>query len=349
MRVKAEQLRNHLKGGIRAVYFIFGDEPLQIRECTDMLRKAARYYEYEEREVYTADAHFDWQQLQYAAAEMSLFASKKLIDLHLPNGKPGDKGIALMAYLENIPEDTILLIHAGKLESATTRSKWFKALDKQAVVVQVWPLKEQQLKQWLVNRLHRHGLQLQPDALQFLFQQVEGNLLSADQEIIKLALLHIDESQAGKTSGNKPGQALVLNLEQVADSVSDSSIYNTFDLFDTALKGDTIRVIKMLDVFAAEGQAIAFLLWMVTKEIRLLAILSNQAKTMGVADAMAKTYIFQQRKPLLAKILQQKPEISWHHFLLLAAHIDYSVKGVEKGEPWAELKQLLVDISEQLK
>jgi len=340
MRVKAEHLRNHLKNGIQPIYFIYGDEPLQLRECTDMLRKAARYYQFEEREVYTADIQFDWQQLQYSASEMSLFASKKLIDLHLPTAKPGDKGAkALIEYAENIPEDTILLLHTGKLESATTRSKWFKALDKNAVLVQVWPLKDNQLKQWLVNRLHKHGLQLQADALQFLFEQVEGNLLSADQEIIKLALLHIDQQSDAPT---------LLNLEQVAESVSDSSVYNSFDLFDTALKGNTVRVIKMLDTFAAEGQAIAFLLWMVTKELRLLATLSTQARTLGVAEAMTKTYIFQQRKPLLAKVLQQQT-ISWHNLLLTAAHIDYLVKGLEKGDPWAELKQLLISISRSIR
>jgi len=340
MRVKAEQLRNHLKAGIQPVYFIFGDEPLQIRECTDMLRKAARYYGYEEREVYTADKQFDWQELHYAASEMSLFSSKKLIDLHLPTAKPGDKGAAaLIAYLDNIPEDTILLLHTGKLESATTRSKWFKALDKSAVLVQVWPLKDHQLQQWLIKRLRQHGLQLQPDALQFMLEQVEGNLLSADQEIIKLALLYIE---------NKTENPLLLDLEQVSNSVSDSSIYNSFDLFDTALKGDTPRVIKMLDVFAAEGLAIVLLLWMVSKELRLLANLSTQSKTLGVAGAMAKTYIFQQRKPLLANVLQHHPEISWHNMLLTAARIDCLVKGIEKGDAWAELKQLLVDLSQAI-
>lgn len=346
MRVRAEQLRNHLKQGIQSIYFVYGDEPLQVRESTDMIRKAARYYEYEEREVYVADNQFDWQELQYAASEMSLFASKKLIDLHLPTGKPGDKGAqALLQYLENIPEDVILLIHCGKLETALTRTKWFKALDKNAVLVQVWPLKDNQLKQWLVNRLYQQGLQLQSDALQFLFEQVEGNLLSADQEIIKLALLYI-EKQAVAEKSNHP---LVLDLQQVAHSVSDSSIYNSFDLFDTALKGDTLRVIKMLDTFAAEGQAIAFLLWMITKELRLLASLSNLADQIGVPEALAKTYIFQQRKPLLGKVLNKtlpQPQVSyWQQYILTAAQIDFLVKGVEKGEPWTELKQLMISIS----
>jgi len=88
MQVTTEKLRNHLKEGIRPIYFVYGDEPLQIRDNTDMLRKAAVYYGFEEREVYTADKSFDWHQLHQAASEISLFSSKKLIEIYLPTGKP---------------------------------------------------------------------------------------------------------------------------------------------------------------------------------------------------------------------------------------------------------------------
>jgi len=190
MQVTTEKLRNHLKEGIRPIYFVYGDEPLQIRDNTDMLRKAAVYYGFEEREVYTADKSFDWHQLHQAASEISLFSSKKLIEIYLPTGKPGDKGSkALIEYCQNIIEDNILLIYTGEIESSVKRSKWFKQLQSSAVIVPVYPLKDQQLHNWIVNRLNQNGLQCDADAIKFLAEFVEGNLLAADQEIIKLSLL----------------------------------------------------------------------------------------------------------------------------------------------------------------
>lgn len=341
MKVRAEQLRNHLKQGIGPIYFIFGDEPLQLRDYTDMVRKAAKYHGYDEREVYTADNQFDWDELQFAGQEMSLFASRKLIDLYLPSAKIGDKGAkAVLAYCETIPEDTVLLIHTGKVESATTRSKWFKALEQQGVVVQLWPLNEQQLKPWLVQRLAKEGLRLEDDALSFLSEQVEGNMLSADQEIIKLALLHIDKSTDSPVS---------LSLSQVEASVSDSSIYNTFDLFDTALKADIPKLLKMLHAFAGEGQAPAFLLFLISKELRMMASLQSLAKTLGLSQAMGKTYIFAKRKSLISQVISQHEHLNWELFLLQAAELDLMIKGIKPGDSWQALERLLSDIALAIK
>ena len=137
MQIKADQLRNDLKARQFSVYMICGDEPLQHRESVDMLRKAAKYYGHEEREVYTADASFDWNTLSIAANELSLFASRRLIEIHLPSGKPSDKGVALIEYCENLPEDILLLLIAGKIEAPTRKSKWYKALDQVAGIVTV--------------------------------------------------------------------------------------------------------------------------------------------------------------------------------------------------------------------
>jgi len=126
MQIYPEQLRNELKARQYPVYLVSGDEPLQHRESVDMLRKAADYYGYKERDVYTADANFNWNLLRLAASELSLFSEKKVIEVHLPTGKPSDKGVALIHYCEHLPPDIILLIISGKIEAATKKSKWYK-------------------------------------------------------------------------------------------------------------------------------------------------------------------------------------------------------------------------------
>ena len=130
MQLRPEQLDAHLKKNLAPLYFISGDEPLRVLEAADAVRMAAREQGYDEREVLTVQAGFDWNSLLAEAGNLSLFAQRRIIDLRLPTGKPGKEGAeALRAFAEQPPEDTLLLITAGKLEGSARKSKWVQTLD----------------------------------------------------------------------------------------------------------------------------------------------------------------------------------------------------------------------------
>ncbi len=125
-----------------------------------------------------------------AGASLSLFAEKRLIELRLPSGKPGDKGAAILQeYLQRPPEDTVLLLSLPKLDGSTQKTKWAKALidGNAAQFIQVWPVDVHQLPQWIRQRLSQAGLSASPEALELIAARVEGNLLAAAQEIEKLS------------------------------------------------------------------------------------------------------------------------------------------------------------------
>ena len=137
MKLRIDQLASNLESSLAPVYFVSGDEPFQVDEACQLIRQQCQQQGYSERELFHVDRSFDWQQLQSAAGALSLFSTQRMIELRLPSAKPGTEGAkALVEYCEQLPQDTILLIVAGKLESAQTRSKWFKALEQAGVVVQ---------------------------------------------------------------------------------------------------------------------------------------------------------------------------------------------------------------------
>ena len=76
MKVKSTQLAQHLQRGLSPAYLLTGDEPLQMMECSDTLRKIARQQGFTERTVLSVEANFDWSALQDATQSLSLFASK---------------------------------------------------------------------------------------------------------------------------------------------------------------------------------------------------------------------------------------------------------------------------------
>ena len=356
MQIKADQLRNALKARQLPVYMVCGEEPLQHKEAVDMLRKAAKYYGYEERETYTADASFDWSQLLVSGNELSLFASKKLIEINMPTGKPSDKGEALIQYCENLPPDVILLINAGKVESATRKSKWYKALDRVAGIISVWSIEGQQLNQWLYSRLQSKGLILDADSIQLINDRVEGNLLAADQEIEKLSLLYpVVSSASSSGKGRQVVKTVQLNFEQVSDAVFDSARFNLFDLFDCALSGDLKRASRMLYGLQHEGLPIILIMSLFTKEVRMLAkmtaVLYPMADQAGqlkqlkqlpnIEAAMKGVYIFPKRKSLIAQALRKTRPQLWQNLLKQLLQADKMAKGAEQGDPW-DMMQLIV-------
>ncbi|MDH5601415.1 MAG: DNA polymerase III subunit delta [Gammaproteobacteria bacterium] len=332
MKLNFNQLGNHLEKSLQPVYFISGDEPFQLDESVSMIREAAKAQGFTEREVYHVDRSFDWDQLTYSADSMSLFATRKIIELRIPGAKPGDKGSkALVAYTSQLPEDTLLLIVSGKLDSSQTRSKWFKAIDGVGATLAVWPLEIQQLPGWLKQRMQLRGLQPTEDALTILAEQVEGNLLAADQELEKLRMLY--------------GECEI-TAEMVVDAVSDSARFDAFALVDVALQGDPVRVSRILHGLKNEGEDVLHILGALMYQLRMLEKMSQAvANGQQLEQVFSQYRIWDKRKIVLSAGLKRHGLKRWQAFLLVAGRIERMCKGLATGKPWDELLQLVLRIA----
>jgi DNA polymerase-3 subunit delta len=334
MQLKPEQLDHHIRKQLAPVYFIGGDEPLRVMEAADAVRAAAREQGYSEREVLSVEAGFDWGRLDAAAGSLSLFAERRLIDLRLPGGKPGDAGgKALRAWAGQLPEDTLLLVTAGKLEPAARKSKWLQALDSAGVVVLVWPLDAQQFPAWVKRRMQQRGLEPTADAVALLAGRVEGNLLACVQEIDKLYLLR----GAGPVTG-----------ESIAEAVADSARYDVFSLVDAALAGDGVRTVRMFQGLRGEGTPSAVVLWALAKEVRQLAAMARLvAAGQAVPKVLAQYRVWQNRKAVVGRALQRLARHDGDAVQLLrrCALVDRVIKGQAAGNEWDELLQLLLQLA----
>ncbi|MDP1667078.1 MAG: DNA polymerase III subunit delta [Methylobacter sp.] len=324
MRLKPEQIAAALQKGLMPVYFISGDEPLQLGEMADAIRAAARKAGYDSREVLVADSGFSWNELTESAGSLSIFADKKIIDLRLPTGTPGvDGSKALIAYCERLPEDTLLLITAAKMAGASLKARWFQALDKAGCVIQVWPLEGQDLIRWLQQRMQRRGLQAETEGIKILASRIEGNLLAAAQEIEKLYVLY--------------GEGRLSN-QQIFDVVADSSRFDVFKLMDSVLAARVGRIFKILSGLQAEGVPAPVVLWALTREARVL-IRIKQALAQGQnrAAVFKSNQIWDKRQQLVSDALNRLGDSDLNGILTLSAKADRQIKGQQQGEPWETL------------
>jgi len=324
MRLKPEQITSALQKGLAPVYFISGDEPLQLGETADAIRAAARSAGYDLREVLVADAGFSWNELTESAGSLSVFSDKKIIDLRLPTGTPGADGSkALIAYCERVPEDTLLLITAAKLAGSSLKTQWFQALDKVGCVIQVWPLEGQDLMHWLQQRMQRRGLQAETEAIKILASRIEGNLLAAAQEIEKLYVLY--------------GEGRLSN-QQIFEVVADSSRFDVFKLMDSVLAARVERIIRILSGLQAEGVAAPVVLWALTREARvLIRIKQALAQGQNKAQVFKNNQIWDKRQQLVGDALNRLRDSDLNNILVLSAKADRQIKGQQQGEPWETL------------
>ncbi len=320
-------MRRLSRGALAPVYFVFGNEALQIEESLDAIRAAARERGHDERIVLHADAGFDWSELRQYRDSLSLFAEKRLVDLRLSRPKPDRAGAeALLHYAERPNPDCVLLLSAGALDWREQRARWYRAFDAAGAVVQTWPVPPRQLPRWIVERGRRRGLAIARDAASALADRVEGNLLAAAQEVDKLLLLR----------GGGP-----VGLEDALASSADSSRYGAFDAGDAAMAGNAVRALRVLERLREEGIEITYVSFALAREIRGLASMAD-AVSRGEDEArvLARHRVRERRRALVSHALRRHRPRAFIAMLRQAAHLDRIIKGAERGAAWDEAARL---------
>jgi DNA polymerase-3 subunit delta len=320
MKIYPDKLPAMLHGAQRGLWMVSGDEALLVSENADAVRASARRAGCAEREVHFIERGFDWSALQQSLDSRSLFAERRLIELRLPTGKPGDQGAATIAALaERADPELFILIVSSKL-GAAANAAWVKSVETHGTHVTVFPLDAERLPQWLGERCARAGLDLDAAAVAALAARVEGNLLAAQQEIDKLALLH---------GGGK------LTADALNELVTDSARFNVNQLIEAVLRGDAVRALRTLAGLRAEGEELTLLLWNISREIEALqAEKAGAAKRLWRPPAQARAFDTALRR--LARI-----PLARLSFRLM--RVDRMLKGRMPGEPWDELSQLAAE------
>ena len=328
MATTLSALQKHLAGSeLKPAYLIAGEEHLLVLEAADALRARARALGFIERDVLDAEGSFDWNALAQSANAMSLFATRKLIDLRLPTGRPGKDGsAAIVEFCANPPPDTVLMITCNEW-SKKHEGAWVSAIERIGLAVPIWPMKPGELLDWIKQRMASRGLKPDSAAINALIERIEGNLLAAAQEIEKLALLH----------GSKP-----LDAETLEDLVADSSRFDVFKLTDAALAGESARALKILDGLRAEGEQVPALLGWITNQLQLLARLSSNG---NLNAAFRAEHVWPARETLYRKTLARADADHWEACLTQAARIDRVSKGRGYGDAWRETERLLAAIA----
>ena len=88
MKLPIQQLEQHLAKKLAPLYLINSDDILLAQEAMDLIRAKARSEGYTERQSLVADSA-DWGKVLYTESHsLSLFATKRIIELQIAGTKP---------------------------------------------------------------------------------------------------------------------------------------------------------------------------------------------------------------------------------------------------------------------
>lgn len=331
MRIKAEQLSQHLQKQLAPLYTIFGNEPLLVIEAADLIRKHGRQQGFNEHAILTVDNHFRWSDLLNAGSHQSLFGARKIIDIRLPSGKPGREGSKAIAnYCHALPEDTVTLITLPRMDKQSQSTQWFKAIERAGVMVPVYTVGRAQLPAWIKLRLGTQQQTANEESLQFIANRVEGHLLAAHQEIQKLALLY------------PPGH---LSFEQVKNAVLNVARYDIYQLSDAMVAAHPVRYTRILAGLQGEGTPLLLILATLTEQIRQLLLLRNGLdQGLPPGQLLKSARIWEKRQDTVLAAARRTSTQQLLQALVHAAKIDRIIKGVAEkdlhADTWNEILQL---------
>ena len=321
MQTRPRDLERNLADGLKSVYLVSGEETLLVEEGCAAIVQAAVARGFTERKIIDEGNATDWESVFAEAANRSLFAEQRIIDLRVPpRGFDRKASDAIRRYLAAPFDDVLLLIRTGRLDARQRSAAWFKAVDAAGVVLLVWPLAARELPSWLTRRGRAHGIELTRDAIALLADRVEGNLLAAAQEVEKLKL-------AGVKSP--------VDAETLRAAVDDASHFNTFELIDAAFDGNPRRVRKMVRVLRQEGTPVFMVLGAVNAQLR-----NALRHATGV-----RVYVPRQRIRSLNGLRDRLGTAGLEHALSECALLDMQAKGALRGDAWQSLERILVALA----
>ena len=332
MNIKPEQLHSSVSNQMASTYFAFGAEILLVEQSLSTIKAAARENGFTERFRFDIDGNYSWDSMFSLISSPSLFAEKRIIECRLTSGKIGVRGSkALTEIVGVLPEDILLIISSGKLEMVQQKSKWFKALDKNGVIIQHWEVQSNQLVGWITGNMTQLGLDSNIEAANAIAYCTEGNLLATMQEIEKLKIAYPD----GK-----------INLKEYLDQIDQQSQYSVFGLIDSALQGDTNKVNKIFNSLVDDSIPPVILISSLYREIRNLVMMSIELKTSDTLEStLNKNRVWQKRKPVISNALKKHSYQKLQKLLLKLGRIDRSLKGMDNLSVYDELQNVVISLS----
>jgi DNA polymerase-3 subunit delta len=256
MSIRYSEFRASLaKGRFHANYFLFGPDPFLIELATHDLTRALE----EDSRAPIAKIPLDLdgtsvEELVNSAQSLSMFAPKQLLLVKGVMKLREHQGKRLVQYFSNPNPQTVVLFLAGDLDWDQKKKRIFEILSSGTYVVELAPLDEREVSDWLHERVKAQGCTMEEAAVRFLLA-LQGTDLGRLQQEVEKALLYVGDQKR-------------ITLSAV-DAVSGFAAGHTLSEFlDAIAARNKTRALELVEEIFFTGKETGLSLWWFGQQLR---------------------------------------------------------------------------------
>lgn len=274
-------------GDVAAIYVVHGTEKY-LSEWFNRVLQQSVVSDEDEMNI----MHFDMTETLLSEAmleanSLPFFGDKRLVIVDQPYFLTGAKPKQslehnikeLEQYIEQ-PLDSTVLVFNAPYEKLDGRKKVVKQLNKQAVVVDVQPMQERDVRQFVKQHIQNDRYQVTPKALETLLVLCQMDLSRIMGELNKLYIAGINDYKITKP--------------MVEELVAKSLEQNVFDLITFVMKKQPNEALKLYEELLLQGE----------ETIKMNAILIGHVRLLIQVNVMQQKHY---QQPNMVDVLKVHP------------------------------------------
>ncbi len=311
------------------VYFLYGEEGFFIDRITEKIAKEALPEEersFNQNIMYGSDVEL--ADIVMAARRFPMMAEKQVIIVkegqevdgiagELKEAQKADKKEnPLTFYIQNPVESTILVINYRK-KKIDGRTKFFKSLKENAVILNSKKLYDKKLNAWIEKYIKSKGYDILDQAVMLLSTYLGNDLEKLVNELDKLAVILPAKS--------------TITATHIQENVGISKDYNVFELWEAIATKNVSKAHEIAFYFSKntkDHHIIVTINWLFESFVRLLRFHQLQEQRMPVNAIGQKLGLNYFRMKEMQAAARNYPKARAVRIISLLRHYDARSKGV---------------------
>lgn len=275
------------------LYILFGADDFSLREELEKIKEGLGDKELLASNTTVFEGHqLKLGQLVDVCSAMPFFGSHRLVIVEGLLGRFGEgEGRSLKDVVGGMPETTVLVFIDGQIKRD---NPLLKELAPQAKVKEFPLLRGAALSGWIQRRVAKGSGTISPQAVRLLAALVGENLWVLASEIEKLLLY---------TYGRRIEEG---DVKEVVSYAREASV---FAMVDALIEGRASTAARLLHQLLQEGATAPYLLFMITRQLRLL-VQAKELTLKGVPASLIKDRLGLASDYTLTKALEQSKRYS---------------------------------------
>jgi DNA polymerase III delta subunit len=307
------------------IFFIFGSEVVLRNNSKDLIKECLSQRGFNERRVINKENFDQIEQIIIESSGGSLFGSKLIIDINHDQGRLPDKLEKIFQIDKIFNNENIAIIINSHNDKLNSRTRLYKAMEKNSLIVECSKLKSFEEKIWLKSQLEFIPAKDRKNLINNMYELNAGNLVAQQNEISILKLIYKNDID-------------ISNLFHI-----DSAEFVPFELEDALINLNVKHALRITkSIKDSEAHYAPLLVWIIGKIVTTSAIAKQNTNTRlsleksGVWSNKVSSYMNFIKFHSLQELISMQKNVY---------ELDLTSKGLSKNSFWDDIDRMIVNLT----